>query len=170
MSETAIRSLTTTPDVFDAMLGCVDDDALSWKPTPKRWSISENIAHLIDVEQRNTFLRVKSIAEQDHPSLIDYDQNLEYENGTYSGRDGRDLLAEFRDVRAASVAYLSAMAPTAFERTGQHPEVGSIRASQIVSLWAFHDLSHIRQIAEIIKATTFWDGIGSMQHYYDVSP
>lgn len=152
------------------MLACVEDEHLIWKPSPARWSIAENISHIVDVELRNTCLRVRSVAEQDQPTFVDYDQNVEYEKGTYSAQSGREALARFEEVRAESIEYLESLPQSALEREGNHPTVGSVRTGQILSLWAFHDLSHIRQIAEIIKATTFWDGIGSLQHYYAVSP
>ena len=48
--------------------------------------------------------------------------------------------------------------------------MGEVELSQILSLWAFHDLSHIPQVAELVKALSFWDGIGSLQVYYSVRP
>jgi hypothetical protein len=48
--------------------------------------------------------------------------------------------------------------------------VGEVDFTQLLSLWAFHDLSHMRQIAELVKAASFWDGIGSLQVYYSVTP
>jgi len=53
---------------------------------------------------------------------------------------------------------------------GRHPEVGEITIRQVLSLWSFHDLSHIRQISEILKAVCFWDDIGSLQKYYAINP
>lgn len=170
MIHAAISSLATTPNILQSMIACVEEEHLIWKPSPTRWSIAENITHIVDVELRNTGLRVRSIAEQDRPAFIDYDQNVEYEKGTYSAHGGREALARFEEVRAESIGYLEGLPQSALEREGIHPTVGPVRIGQILSLWAFHDLSHIRQIAEIIKATTFWDGIGSLQHYYAVSP
>jgi hypothetical protein len=48
--------------------------------------------------------------------------------------------------------------------------VGEVELSQLLSLWSFHDLGHIRQIAELVKAVSFWEGIGSLQVYYSVHP
>jgi hypothetical protein len=53
---------------------------------------------------------------------------------------------------------------------GRHPEVGTIRLSQTLNLWAFHDLGHIKQIAELYRAQAFWGGIGSLQKYYSINP
>ena len=48
--------------------------------------------------------------------------------------------------------------------------MGEITIAQLMSLWAFHDLGHLRQIAELVRAAQFWDGIGSLQRYYSVRP
>jgi hypothetical protein len=62
------------------------------------------------------------------------------------------------------------MKPSDWKRRGRHPAVGEVELSQLLSLWAFHDLGHIRQVAELVRAVSFWDGIGSLQVYYSVHP
>jgi hypothetical protein len=62
------------------------------------------------------------------------------------------------------------MKPSDWKRKGKHPAVGEVDLTQLLSLWAFHDLSHIRQVTELVKALSFWDGIGSLQLYYSVRP
>jgi hypothetical protein len=94
----------------------------------------------------------------------------EYAKGTYSGKDGRQQLEQFCEERETSLAFLRQLPREAWQRTGRHPEVGVIQLSQILNLWAFHDLGHIRQIAELYRARTFWDGIGSLQRYYSINP
>jgi len=162
--------LSATPGVVRTMLAAATPQQFTWKPSAERWSISEVLAHLVDVERRVLGQRVRLIAGQDNPSFPFYDQMEEYCKGSYSGKDGRKMLQEFASVRAESVAWLGTLPDSAWQRTGQHPEVGVIRLSQLVNLWAFHDLGHTRQIAELYRAQAFWDGIGSLQRYYSVNP
>lgn len=165
-----VQLIKSTPGVLDSLLAPLTDAQLAWKPTPDRWSISEVIAHMLDVERRNIRLRCQLMVNEDNPTFTDYDQLAEYAKGTYSGRDGREVFAEFCREREASVAWLESLPPEAWQRPGRHHEVGAVRLENSINLWAFHDLGHIRQIAELVRAQVCWDGMGPMQHYYSINP
>jgi hypothetical protein len=145
-------------------------DQLVWKPTPERWSICEILNHLTDVEKLNAGLRVQRMLNESLPSFEDYDQAARYKQGAYANDDGLRGLESFCETRLSSLQWLEGITPEAWERRGRHPDVGEITIRQVLSLWSFHDLSHIRQISEILKAQCFWDDIGSLQKYYRVDP
>jgi hypothetical protein len=126
--------------------------------------------HLTDVENLAVGLRAKRVVEEDRPLFVDYDRDARYAAGAYANDDGERALEKFHEARKASLAWLEKMKPSDWERKGKHPAVGEVELSQLLSLWAFHDLGHIRQVAELVKAISFWDGIGSLQVYYSVKP
>lgn len=165
-----VVTMSNTPSIIRAMLAPLTDEQIAWKPSSERWSIAEVLAHLEDVELHVLGLRARRIATEDNPLLENYDQNEESAKGTYSGRDGRDLLESFCRAREDSLQWIKGLSPGDWQRTGRHSEVGEIRLEQVMNMWAFHDLAHIRQVAELIRAAVFWDGIGSLQHYYSVNP
>lgn len=165
-----VHTLAATPTILESILELATAEQLSWKPSAERWSIAEVLAHLVDVEVRNLRYRARKITEEDNPTFPSYDQMEEYARGTYSGKDGREQLMRFRQEREQSLAFLDQLPAAAWQRSGRHPEVGEIRLSQVLNLWAFHDLGHTRQIAELYRAQAFWDGIGSLQVYYSINP
>jgi hypothetical protein len=55
-------------------------------------------------------------------------------------------------------------------RVGIHPELGRITIAQLLNEWAFHDLGHLRQIAELLRAYRFYPNLGAFQQYYTVNP
>ncbi len=165
-----VETLAATPQILKAMLAVATPEQMSWKPSAERWSISEVLGHLVDVEIRSLRFRARKMAEEDNPTFPSYDQLEEYAKGTYSGKAGHEQLEKFCREREESLRWLSSLPREAWQRTGRHPEVGVIRLSQTMNLWAFHDLGHIRQIAELYRAQAFWDGIGSLQVYYSVNP
>ncbi|HSF19296.1 MAG TPA: DinB family protein [Vicinamibacteria bacterium] len=164
------RCLAATPDILTSLAGLAPPEQLVWKPAPDRWSVCEILGHLEDVEKLNVGLRVKRILEEEMPSFLDYDQQARYAAGAYRNDDGRRALHDFRETRRRSLVKLRGTSTSDWTRRGRHPAVGDVQMSQLMSLWAFHDLSHLRQIAELLKATLFWDGIGSLQVYYNVKP
>jgi len=165
-----IRCLMDTTTALENLVALTTRDKLLWKPTPDRWSICEVLNHLTDVENLAVGLRAKRVVEEDLPLFVDYDRNARYAAGAYANDDGERAFESFRKARKASLGWLEGMKPSDWKRRGMHQVVGEVELSQILSLWAFHDLGHIRQVAELVKAVSFWDGIGSLQVYYSVRP
>ena len=165
-----VKLLKATPGTLRSMLSVLTPEQMTWNPSAGRWSVSEVIAHMLDVERRNIRLRAQLIANEDNPTFTDYDQNAEYAKGTYSGREGGEVFEEFCREREASLTWLETLPLESWQRPGRHHDVGEIRLVNMINLWAFHDLGHIRQIAELTRAQVCWDGMGPMQHYYSVNP
>jgi hypothetical protein len=165
-----IRCLKDTTAALENLVALATPEKLLWKPSRDRWSICEVLNHLTDVEKLALGLRAKRILDEDLPLFVDYDRDARYREGAYKNDDGALALENFRNTRKASLAWLERTAPSDWKRRGMHHVVGEVELSQILSLWAFHDLGHLRQVAELVKAVSFWDGIGSLQVYYSVRP
>jgi hypothetical protein len=167
---THVRCLKDTIGTLQNLVALTTPEKLLWKPASDRWSICEVLNHLTDVEKLAVGLRAKRILDEDIPLFVDYDREARYRAGAYGNDDGERALENFRKARKTSLAWLEKIRPSDWKRRGIHHVVGEVELSQILSLWAFHDLSHIRQVAELVKALSFWDGIGSLQVYYSVQP
>jgi len=166
-----VRCLRDTVPALENLVALTTPEKLLFKPAPDRWSICEVLNHLTDVENLAVGLRAKRVVEEDLPLFADYDRDARYAAGAYPNDDGERALENFREARKASLAWLEKLEePSTWKRKGKHPAVGEVDLTQLMSLWAFHDLSHVRQVMELVKAITFWDGIGSLQVYYSVRP
>ncbi len=165
-----VRCLKDTIGTLENLVVLTTPEKLLWKPAPDRWSICEVLNHLTDVEKLAVGFRAKRVLEEELPLFVDYDRDARYAAGAYANDDGELAIENFRKTRNASLAWLERMKPSDWKRRGMHPAVGEVELSQLLSLWAFHDLGHIRQVAELVKALSFWDGIGSLQVYYSVKP
>ena len=51
-----------------------------------------------------------------------------------------------------------------------HREVGPITLAQMLNEWALHDLGHIRQIAELVRARKYLAGAGPLASFYQLKP
>lgn len=162
--------LRASPEIIGRLVSLASPDQLTWKPSAERWSICEILNHLTDVEKLNVGLRVRRMLEEDQPRFDDYDPAVRFGEGVYANDDGMRALESFKETRAGSLEWLERSSPDDWARRGKHPDVGDVTIQQVLALWSFHDLSHIRQIAEIVKAVCFWDDIGSLQKYYRVDP
>ncbi len=164
-----LNLLEQTPIIIEKILLDVPDSTLMWKPAADRWSISEILAHLADVEQTNRE-RTRLMAQQDNPPIVKYDQNAVYATGKYSNGTGREQLHNFCHERDRSLSLLRYLPEGALGRTGQHSTLGRITLSDLLHEWGFHDLGHIRQISEIYRAAAFYPKMGGFKTMYSVKP
>lgn len=165
----AVALLEKTPVLFETMLGDLPADLLQWKPGPDRWSISEVLAHLADIEKVYAE-RVRRILAEDSPALRKYEPPRQNDERAYSRGAAGEHLASFTATRAGAVAVLKGAAASAGARTATYSELGVITLSQLLNEWASHDLGHLRQIAEIYRARAFHPYSGPFQKYSNPKP
>jgi len=165
----AVALLEKTPVLYETMLGDLPSELLQWKPGPDRWSISEVLAHLADIE--NVYAeRVRRILEKDSPTLQKYEQPGPADARAYSRGVAAEHLTRYAVERRAVVAVLKSAPASAGTRTAKHSELGVITLSQMLNEWASHDLGHVRQIAEIYRAHAFHPHSGPFQRYSNPKP
>jgi len=164
-----LELLEQTPIVIEKILYIATQEQLHWKPAMDRWSISEVLAHLVEVE-RVFRERARKMVEEENPVLESYDQNAAYQAGKYSVGKASEHLRDFCHERDRSVSWLRYLPAKAAARTARHSKIGAITLNQLLHEWAFHDLGHIRQISELLRARAFYPKMGGFQRYYTVKP
>ncbi len=160
--------LEQTPTVLSNLLTNATRDALDWRPSPDRWSISMVLAHLADVEVHGFTSRFTAIASQDDPLLPVYDQMALFQEEKRF--DGRAELAAFEHMRRETLAWLNQLPSSVEMRTGRHEQLGVISFGQLLHELAFHDLGHIRQVIELYRSCIFYPNMGVFQSYYKINP
>jgi hypothetical protein len=162
--------LEQAPIIIEKIIWAATEDQLHWKPAMDRWSISEVLAHLADVEVAGFRERVQMMLEKENPRLESYDQNAVYAAGKYSAGKAREHLKQFCHERDRSLSWLRYIPAAESSRTGQHSALGPITVGQLMNEWAFHDLGHIRQIAELYRSRAFFPRMGPFQSFYAIRP
>ena len=56
---------------------------------------------------------------------------------------------------------------TQFEMKGFHPEYGEVKARELISTWAVHDLTHISQITRVL-AKRYDEAVGPWKSYLGI--
>lgn len=165
----AVALLEKTPVLYETMLGDLPGELLQWKAGPDRWSISEVLAHLADIE--NVYAeRVRRMLAEDSPALQKYQQPGPEDARSYSRGVATEHLTRYAAARRAVVAVLKSAPASAGTRTAKHSELGLITLSQMLNEWASHDLGHVRQIVEIYRAHAFHPHSGPFQKYSNPKP
>ncbi|MGC2767829.1 MAG: DinB family protein [Candidatus Acidiferrum sp.] len=160
-----ISMLEKTPTLLEVLLRSLSAEELEWKPGPERWSIAEVLDHMLIIE-RLYEQRARRIMLEDSPELPTY----QAPRGGEQKKSVRQSMEEFVPLRRAFVFYLHSIPSAAAGRVGQHAELGSVSLSQMLHELANHDLGHLRQIAELYRAHSFYPNAGPFQKYSNPKP
>ena len=129
-----------------ALVGQLSEALAEQQPAPGEWSIKEVIAHLSDAERLFAF-RALWFARGEQAALPGMEPNPWVELSGASARPLADLLAEFDQVRAATLALFGNLDAAAWGRGGSASGAHvSVRA--LAWIIAGHELHHSRSLRD----------------------
>jgi hypothetical protein len=166
----ALDQMAATPDIFRALLAGISDEQAYWKPVPDRFSIAELLEHLSHVEAHCFRIRFDEILAAEDPEVEPYDQNAFYAQGAYSNRDAEESLAHWEEQREDNIEFLHGLDPKVLLRTARHTVLGRFTLANLLNEWALHDLGHVRQLAELVRAQLYYPEIGPFRVEYTLKP
>lgn len=122
--------------------------------TPERagkWSVLQVVQHLADSELVGGF-RFRMVLAHEAPVLPGYDQDRWADRLRYNDADLETAMADFSTLRRANLRLLERASPDDRRRVMRHEERGDESLDKMISMYAGHDLLHLRQIARIRAA------------------
>lgn len=163
-----LNLLRSTPDILRGLMCELSDEDARWKPAPDRFSVAEVLAHLSHSEGHCYRLRVDRFLNEDLPELAPDDAQMYLD--LYRNRDPEVEFTHFAEQRHRNVEFLRSLAPDAGGRRARHREAGDITLAEMLHEWALHDIGHIRQIAELVRARKYLAGAGRLGDSYQLKP
>ena len=163
-----LKMLEATPGVVRALICELSEEEKRWKPAPDRFSVAEVLAHLAHGEGHCYRLRVDRFMNEERPEFEPDDAQMHLER--YRDADPQDELAHFEEQRADNIDFLRRLPAEVGSRVAQHREAGEITLLQMLHEWVLHDLGHIRQIAEIVRARKYLADAGRLGESYQLKP
>jgi uncharacterized damage-inducible protein DinB len=117
-----------------------------------KWSIQENIGHLLDLDE--LFAGRFEDYERGLKSLRAADLlNQKTHQAQHNSRPAEEILREFRRGRLSLVARLESQPPKYFRRTALHPRLNTpMRVTDLLYFVAEHDDHHLARISELLRA------------------
>ncbi|MGE0135072.1 MAG: DinB family protein [Dehalococcoidia bacterium] len=146
----AIAQLEGTPDAVRALIEGASAASMQ-TAADGGWSPHDVVAHLLITQRIGALDRIHSMVEQERPFLLNRDENEELARSGYGARTPAELLDEFTERRRADVEWLRTLAPSAWERDGEHSAAGRVTASEMLFHAAHHDLVHLAQLARMLS-------------------
>lgn len=167
----ALDQLSATPEILRLVMASLTEEQTMQRPAPDRWSVAEVLEHLSHVEAHYFRAALDILLCGDDALIQPYDQTAYAAAGTYSGREPEESFAHWEEQREDNVDLMrSNLDEEALKRTARHPELGSFTVEDLLNEWAIHDLAHVRQISELVRALVFFPKLGPFQAHYTVKP
>ena len=160
--------LEATPGILRGLMCELSKEGTQWKPAPDRFSVAEVLAHLSHGEGHIYRLRVDRFLAEERPEFEPDDAQMYLD--LYRNRDANDEFARFEEQRMANIEYLRSLPAGAGERRALHRLSGEITLAQMLHEWVLHDLGHVRQIAELVRARKYLAGAGRLGEFYQLKP
>lgn len=160
--------LEATPAILRGLMSEISDEDARWKPAPDRFSIAEVLAHLAHSEGHCYRARVDKFLSENVPEFEPDDAQMHLER--YKNADPEEDFGHFEDLRETNLELLRGLPEETGTRKARHPTAGEITLSQMLHEWALHDLGHVRQIAELVRARKYQAGAGPLGEDYRLKP
>jgi hypothetical protein len=160
--------LEATPGILRGLMTELSEDDARWKPAPDRFSVAEVLAHLSHSEGHCYRMRLDRFMTEARPEFEPDDAQMYLD--LYRDANPEDSFDHFEEQRGNNIEFLRGLSAGAGDRIALHKEYGEITLAQMLNEWALHDLGHIRQIAELVRARKYKAGAGAMAASYNLKP
>jgi len=144
----ALERLRQTPLDVAALLEGLSEVALSHPPEDGGWAIRNIVSHLRDAQGVLRF-RLHLLLEQENPSLESkavFEWAMKEEEHPPTTQK---IFDTYRASRQETIAKLESIPLSAWWRTGQHEEFGTVTLRQQVSYFGSHEITHLPQIESL---------------------
>jgi hypothetical protein len=128
-----------------ALLSSLSEQEGELRYAPGKWSLKEALGHMIDTERIMAY-RALRIARNDQTPMAGFEQDDYVREGPYAEVRLADLVEEFKNVRAATIALLRNLRSADWKRHGVANK-NDITVRALAYIIAGHELHH-RHILE----------------------
>ena len=166
--EQAIEILSNTPSVLKSLLSNLSDEWIEKSVNSEDWTPFDIVGHYIHGEETDWIPRAEIILKQgENVTFEPFDRFAQME--TSKGKTLTELLETFAGLREKSLDTLKSwnLSDEQLQLKGVHPELGEVNLEQLISTWVVHDLTHIRQIVQIL-AKKYGENVGVWKQYLSI--
>jgi hypothetical protein len=160
--------LEATPAILRGLMAEISEEDARWKPADDRFSIAEVLSHLAHSEGHCYRARLDRFLAEERPEFEPDDAQMHLD--VYRNANAEQDFGHFEDQRETNVELLRGLPAGTVDRKALHRSAGEITLSHMLHEWALHDIGHIRQIAELVRARKYLAGAGPLGEDYQLKP
>jgi uncharacterized damage-inducible protein DinB len=130
----------------ETLVEILPPDKLTYRYAEGKWTLKDILVHLMDAERVFVY-RAMRFARNDATDLPGFDENVFVENAGANDREITSIMAEFAAQRAATIAFLTSLDTTAWQRQGT-ANGGTNSVASFLSLTYGHHRHHLNVFRE----------------------
>ena len=151
----AIDNISEAPTKLRTAVEGLSAEQLDTPYRPGGWTVRQVVHHVPD-SHLNSYCRFKLALTEDEPTIKPYHENRWAELEDSRATPIEVSLALLESLHARWVALLKSLAPSDFERTFRHPELGVVTLAKNVCLYSWHGRHHVAHITSL-RERMGWD-------------
>lgn len=123
------------------VLNSISEEKAKYRYAPGKWSIKQIIGHMTDHERIMTY-RALRFSRQDTTPLPGYEQNLFVENSRFDELSLKELVNDFKNVRAATNSFINSLSEQQLALKGQAWKY-ELTVEEFLKATIGHELHHM---------------------------
>ena len=150
----AIDQIAGCPQEMRAAVAGLSDEQLDTPYRDGGWTVRQVVHHVPD-SHMNAYIRTKLAVAENHPRVTAYN---EADWARFVDADRAPIapsLALLENLHVRWVSFLRSLPESAFERTLDHPENGTMSVARVVFLYKWHGMHHTAHITSL-RARMGW--------------
>ncbi len=145
---THIEAIAETPARLSAAVAGLNAAQLDTPYRPGGWTVRQLVHHLPD-SHMNSYMRCRLALTEEEPTIKPYDEARWAELADAKSSPIEPSLALLDNLHKRWVLLLRSLAPSDWERTFRHPELGLMRLDQNLALYGWHGRHHVAHITAL---------------------
>lgn len=145
--ERVVARLSDQADDVRRLCSGLEEEALSRRVKPEKWSLKELVCHLLRVQQVFE-KRLEAMLTEQSPVMAGYEPEGDAEFDRWAALPPDRSLGEFLEARGRLVSRLEKLEPGGWHRPGRHPDYPRYDVHFAMEYLAHHEAHHIYQMFE----------------------
>jgi len=148
MGPQLIGEIEAAPAQFRAAVQGLTGQQLDTPYRPGGWTVRQVVHHVAD-SHLHSYTRFRLALTEDQPTIKPYDEARWAELADAKSSLIETSLALLDNLHKRWVLLLRSLAPSDWERTFRHPELGLMRLDQNLALYGWHGRHHVAHITTL---------------------
>jgi hypothetical protein len=123
----------------------LDEDSMTKRTVPDKWSLKELVCHLHRVQQIFEG-RIDSVLAVDNPPITSYIPDGDAQFERMDSQPSNDAVAKFLEDRERLLSRLESLSPAEWHRPGSHPDFPHYDVHFQIEYMVHHEAHHIYQM------------------------
>ncbi len=137
-------------EVIEVLISGLSEEELRFRPIQDKWSVHENIAHLVCYQPR-VIARTNRILAEDNPSFESYIPEEDPEFPKFLSMTVPELISHLKSNRLELVHLVSELTDDQLKRIGSHSKFGKMNLVEWTEFFLLHEAHHLHTIFKLIR-------------------